>query len=162
MGDLNRADVARARRLAQPVLRLNGRAVSYEALALVSHCLNELVLPSLPAQRPTSVGRIREAMEATLAGLIEATGAEWGDGWLRRPLSNDSFTSEPVSRVQFGKVLRGLDRAGLVEIAPGFQDRASGRTAATRLRLSDAGRKLASDYGVTVGNVGSHFAKTDC
>lgn len=152
-------DVARARRYAQPTLRLDGRAVSPEAGALVSHCLTAIVLPSLPPQRPTSVVGIERALEATLAGLIAATGADWGDGWAMRPLSNGSFTGEPVSRVHFGKVLDALHRAGVVEIAPGFQDRASGRTVATRVRLSETGRKLAVDFGVTAGDVRSHFAK---
>ena len=162
MGDLSRANAAQARRYAQPLLRLDGRAVSREAAALVSHCLTTIVLPSLPLQRPSSHAGIEQALEATLAGLIEATGAEWGDGWLRRPLSNGSFTAEPVSRVHFGRVLSALSAAGLVEIAPGFLDRTTSRASETRVRLSEAGRKLATDYEVTGSNLGLHFAKADC
>jgi hypothetical protein len=162
MGDLRQADMSRVRRLAQPVLRLDGVAVSREACSLVSHCLQDVILPYLPPQRPSSLAGIERALGATLAGLIQSTGADWGDGWLRRPLSNGSFTGEPVSRVQFGKVLDGLDRAGLLEIAPGFMDRVANRAAATRIRLAETGRKLAADYGMTGSNVGSHFDKVDC
>lgn len=162
MGNVNLADAAKARRYAQPVLRLDGRAVSPQAQALVSHCLNQLVLPALPPQRPSSVTGIERALAATLAGLIDAAGTEWGEGWLRRPLSNASFTGEPVGRVHFGKALGALDAAGLVEIVPGFQDRATGRTASTRIRLSAAGSELAADCGVTASDIGLHFAKADC
>lgn len=78
MGDLTRSDIAQARRLAQPLLRLDGCPVSSEAKALVSHLLNQIVLPSLPPQRPTSVVGIERALGATLAGLVAAAGAEWG------------------------------------------------------------------------------------
>lgn len=161
MGDLSQANAANVRRYAQPLLRLDGRAASPEAAALVSQCLAEILLPSLPPQRPSSLAGIERALAAALAGLIAATGAEWGDGWTRRPMSNGSFTGEPVSRVHFGRVLAALDRAGLVEIAPGFQDRATGRAAATRVRLSEAGRELAAAHGVAVSNAGWHFAKTE-
>lgn len=159
MGDVSRADAARARRYSQPLLSLDGRAVSPEAQALVSHCLAELVLPALPPQRPTSVASIRRAVEAILAGLVAAAGAEWGGGWARRPLSNASFTREPVGRVQFAKVREALDRAGLLDTAPGFLDRTAGGAGVdTRLRLSEAGRELAAEHGVTIGSARDHFA----
>lgn len=161
MGDFRPSNLAEARRLAQPVLRLGWKAVSPEAKALVSHCLEVLILPSLPSQRPSSVAGIKRAAEGTLGGLVEATGLQWGDGWLRRPLSNNAFTDEPVSRVQFRKVLDALSTSGLVEIAQGFLDRQSSRAVSTRLRLSEAGRNLVVEYGVTIGNSGSHFARTD-
>lgn len=162
MGDFRPSNIAEARRLAQPVLRLGWNAVSPEAKALASHCLEVLILPSLPSQRPSSVAGIKRAVEGTLGGLVEATGLHWGDGWLRRPLSNNAFTDEPVSRVQFRKVLDALSASGLVEVAQGFLDRKSSRAVSTRLRLSEAGRKLAADYGVTIGNTGPHFARTVC
>jgi hypothetical protein len=163
MGDVSQADVAQARRYAQPILRLDGQAVSTAATGLVSHCLNEIVLPSQPPQRPSSVVGIRRALEAMIAGLIGAYSREWGDGWVRRPLSHDSFTGEAVGRTQFGKVLTALEAAGLIAIAPGFQDRSCpfGRRRETRLRLTEAGRKLAADYGVTESDVGLHFAKAE-
>lgn len=154
-------EVSRARRYAQPILRLDGRAVSPLAVELVSHCLNTLVLPSLPPQRPTSVNRLQRAVEGTLAGLIAATVADWGDGWLRRPLSNDSFTGGPVGRAPFSKMLRTLDMHGVIEIAAALKGGPEGRgyrRSDTRLRLTAAGRKLADDYGVTGDNVGMHFA----
>lgn len=157
MTETSRTEIARARRYAPPVLRLAGRPVSPEAGRLVSRCLASIVLASLPPQRPTSVAGIEQALGATWAGLLGALEAEWGDGWTRRPLANGSFTGEPVSRVHFGKVLDALQGAGLVEIAPGFQDRATGRAVATRVRLTDAGRKLAADYGITREDIRRHF-----
>lgn len=166
MGNPTRAEVAKARRYAQPVLRLDGRAMSPEAAALVSHCLECIVLPSLPPQqrRPSSVPQIRQALGGMLAGLIAAAGRDHGAGWLRRPLSNGSFTGEPVGRAQFRKALDAMHRAGLLDLTAGFLDRTAGphgRGADTRIRLSEAGRKLAADYGVTLGSKGLHFAAQD-
>lgn len=159
MGDLTRSDISQARRLAQPLLSLDGYAVSSEAKALVSHLLNRIVLPSLPPQRPTSVESIGRALGATLAGLVAAAGAEWGDGWLRRPLSKESYSTEPVSRVQFLKVLTALEAAGLVQIIKGVRggERGVAPSIQTRVRLSETGRELAVSSGVTLGNARSHF-----
>lgn len=158
MGDVRPSDLAQARRYAQPLLRLGGSAVSPEALALVSHCLNVHVLPALPPQRPTSAVRIKAALGATLAGLMAARGADWGGGWTRRPLSHQSLAAEPIGRTHFLKVLRTLEADGLVEVAKGFLDRKAGRGAETRLRLTEAGLTLATEYGVAQGDVSSHFA----
>lgn len=160
MGDLPLSDISQALRYAQPTLRLAGRAVSGEAKALVSYCLNEIVLPSLPPQRPSSLEGIERALEAMLAGLVAATAADWGDGWLRRPLANGSFTAEPVSRVQFSKAMNALEAIGVIDAIAGRKGGAAGtayRRTETRLRLSGDGRKLAESFGVTQGSVSSHF-----
>jgi hypothetical protein len=151
--------LAAARRYAQPLLTFEARAVSPEAKALVSHCLNELILPSLPAQqrRRTTIPAIQKATVGTLASLIAATGVY--DGWTRRPMSTESFTGEGVSRAQFLKVSEPLTDAGLIEVAPGYLDN-SGPVAwgaATRLRLSHGGKTLAESYGVLESWQG-HFA----
>lgn len=157
MGDLTRSEISKARRYRQPLLRLSGKALSQEAKELVSHCLNEIVLPKfsvLSKPRPTSVERMQGAVEALLAGLL-IEGPEWGAGWARRPLSNDSFSGEPVGRVVFSKVLSAMTEAGLVDVATGAGTRE------TRLRLSETGRGLAESYGVTLGNTGLHFETVD-
>jgi len=161
MGDVRHTNLAEARRLAQPVLRLGWQAVSPEAKALVSHGLEAVLLPPLPPQRPSSVAGIKRALEGTLGGIVEAPVLPWGDGWLRRPLSNNAFTDEPVSRIQFRKVLEVLSASGLVEMSKGFFDRETEREVSTRLRLSEAGRNLIAEYGVTIGNSGSHFARKE-
>jgi hypothetical protein len=158
---LTKGELAAARRYAQPILTLEGRAVSPEAKALVAHVLGEIVLPTLTPQqrRPSSIPAIERALEGALAGLILA--AAEGDGWRRRPMSNDSFTSEPVSAGQFRKVYAALSAAGLVETAPAFFDRSGpvARGAETRLRLSKAATSAAAAFAIPVG-LSQHFAKS--
>ncbi len=161
MGDLSLSDVSWALRLRQPVLRLDGRAVSSEAQALVSHVLDTIVLPSLPPQRPTSIANMRKAVEALLAGLLAAQEAEWGEGWRSRPLSNGSFTGETVGRTQFLKALGALERAGMLDRVGGFRGRDAAQTGKpgvdTRLRLTGEALRIAEGFGVAIGNVGQHF-----
>lgn len=157
MTELNRAVIAKARRFAQPQLKLEGLAVSIEAKAFVAHCLAIIVLPSLPSQRqrPSSLAAIERAVEGTLSGLSLAA----GDGWLRRPMSNDSFTSEPVSIRQFRKALNALLEAGLVRRIEGYADwtGAFGKSADTRLSLSENGWRLAASFGIERDDVRLHF-----
>jgi hypothetical protein len=136
-------------RYAPPRLVLGSRAVTEEAKALVAHCLDTIVLPSLTDQqkRPTSLPKIARATEGLLGGLLALDGAQWA----RRPLSNASFTSEPgISLGQFLKALEALEGAGLVERSGGSFNR-QGPVATgieTRLRLTDTGRELVASYGV--------------
>lgn len=132
-----------------PRLDLGRRAVSSEAQALVTYCLDELILPSLTGQqkRPSSRPKIAMATEGLLGGLIALRGSQWA----RRPLSDSSFSSEPgISLNQFVKVLGALEGAGLIERSGGSYDRRGpvARGMETRLRLTDAGRELFGSYGV--------------
>ena len=150
---------ASVRRFAQSHLSLGGRPATPEATALVAHCLTGIVLPSLPPQqkRPSSVPAIERATAGTIGGLVSSSAV--GDGWARRPLAASSFTGEPgISRGQFLKVYLALAASGLIEIAPGFFDRAGPvtRGAETRLRLTDAGVALAASFGVKAGGE-QHF-----
>lgn len=83
-----------------------------------------------------------------------------GDGWLRRPMSNDSFTSEPVSIRQFRKALDAMFAAGLVISLDGYLDRTGpvARGAERRLAMTEAGRALAAAHGIDLNDLGSHFA----
>ncbi len=158
MGDVTPQEAAKARRWAPSVLRLTMEAVSPEAKALVSHCLDHVVIPAQPAERqlrPSSVERMGRALGALLAGVISAPEDHYANGWLRRPLGTDSFSFEPVGRDQFRRVLDAMQAAGLVEVLAGRNGHDS------RVRLSQAGRKLAADYGMTTGNVALHFAAQD-
>ena len=156
------SEAVRARRYAQPQLTLEGRAVSPEAKALVLYVSDEIVLASLsPSQkRPTSVPAIRQATEGTLAGLLLALCLPYGDGWLRRSMSNESFTKEAVGIRQFRKVKDALQGAGLAEIIDGYADfsERSGKNADTRIRLSEAGLQLAERHGIAQQDVRLHFA----
>lgn len=151
------SEVARARKFAPPVLTLGRRAVSPEAKALVAHCLQEIVLPSLPAgkKRPTTIPAIQRALEGALGGLIEADGR-----WLRRSMDRNSFRTEPgITVEQFSKVRGALVGAELVDYAPGFLDR-SGMVASgvqARLRLTEVGRGLVASFGVS-GPPEEHFS----
>ena len=149
-------DLSTARRYAPPRLSLRWRAVSPEAKALVSHCLNTVILPSLTAQqkRPSSVPAIERATEGLLGGLLVLEVAQWA----RRPLSASSFTEEPVSRNQFVKVLRALEAAGLIERRGGGYDRSGpvARGVETRLRLSETGRELDATHRIS-GSPERHF-----
>jgi len=152
------SEVAKARKFAPPVLTLGRRAVSPEAEALVAHCLQEIVLPSLPPgkKRPTTVPAIQRALEGALGGLIEA-----GGQWLRRSMDRNSFRAEPGITVdQFSKVKDALVAAGFVQHAPGFIDRSGMAVGGvqTRLRLSQEGLELAASFGVT-GPPESHFCE---
>lgn len=157
MKKLDLVTVAKARRYAQDLLHLCGLAVSPEAKALVGHCLTEIVLPSLPAQRqrPSSLEAIHKSVEGLLAGLSLAG----GDGWLRRPMSNDSFTAEPVSVRQFRKALDAMLSAGLIVRIEGYSDWTGtfGKSADTRLSLTDDGWKLAASFGIEREDVRLHF-----
>lgn len=143
-------------RYAPPRLDLGKRAVSPEAKALVAYCMDELILPSLTGQqkRPSSLPKIALATEGLLGGLIALKGAQWA----RRPLSDSSFTQEPVSRNQFVKALDALTTAGLIERSGGSYDRQGpvARGLDTRLRLTEAGRELVASYGLS-GDLETHF-----
>ena len=143
---LGTRELAAASRYRQSLLTFEGRAISPAAKALVSYCLNELILPPLPAQqrRPTTIPAIKRAAEATLADLIAATGEQYE--WRRRPMSIASFTGVGVSRGQFLKVFEALTSAGLIDAAPTCGLTANGFE--TLVRLSEAGRKLAARFGV--------------
>ena len=150
-GRLERASV---RRFAQSHLSLGGRPATPEATALVAHCLDTIVLPSLPPQqkRPSSVPAIERAAAGTIGGLVASSAV--GDGWARRPLAASSFTGElGISRGQFLKVYRSLEANGLIETAPGYFDRSGPvtRGAETRVRLTGAGKALIASFGVKAG-----------
>lgn len=144
---------SRAGSYAPPRLSLEKRAVSPEAKAIVAHCLDVVILPTLTGQqkRPSSLPAIHRATEGLLGGLIALRGAQWA----RRPLSDSSFTQEPgISRNQFVKALRALETAGLIERSGGGYDRSGpvARGTETRLRLTEAGWELVSDFGVEGGS----------
>lgn len=140
---VSKADV---RRYAPERLALSGRAVSPQAKALVDHCLNVIVLPSLSGQqlRPSSLSAVERATEGLLAGLILA------DGWQRRPLSHASFQGEAVSRLAFLRAYQPLSEAGLIDTVSGHFDRAGpqSRGHETRMKLSEAGRELGVQFGL--------------
>lgn len=147
-------------RFAPPRLSLGGCAASTGAKLLHGHLRDQIVLPALTEQqrRPSSLPAIERALEGLTAGL--ALAMVNGDGWLRRPMSEASFTAEPgVSRGQFLKVYRALDAGGLIETAPGFLDRSGlvPRGAETRLRLSETGRSLLSSFGIVLADVSKHY-----
>ena len=144
-----------AKRFAPPRLTLGRRAVSPEAKALVVHCLERIVLPSLIGQqkRPSSITAITAATEGLLGGLLALTGEQWA----RRPMSHGSFTAEPgISSGQFRKALAALEGAELIERSGGGYDRSGpvARGIETRLRLTETGRQLAASFGAEAG----HFA----
>jgi hypothetical protein len=143
-------------KFAPPRLELGRRAVSPAAQALVAYCMDVLILPSLTGQqkRPSSVPKIAVATEGLLGGLIALRGAQWA----RRPLSDSSFTEEPVSRDQFVKAMDALETAGLIDRSGGSYDRTGpvARGMDTRLRLTKAGRQLVASYGLS-GDPETHF-----
>jgi hypothetical protein len=144
-------NVPASRQVGPPNLSFRGRAVSPEANAFVSHCLEEIVLPTIIAERrrPSTLSKIRKATEGTLIALMVA-GRSRG-GWLRRPKFGASLTAQgAVSRRQFEKVYGAFLNAGLIEAASGYYKKtgpvSQGRE--TRLRLASRGKVLAASFGV--------------
>ena len=148
-----------SRRFAQPRLRLGGFCGSTEAKEVHRHLRDRIILPSLTGQqkRPSSLPAIERALEGTIAGLALASSQH--EGWTRRPLGNDTFTDEPVSKGQFQKVYKALEASGLVDTAPGFLDRSGPvyRGSETRMRLSEAGKELLASFGIDLKNVALHY-----
>lgn len=148
-----------SRKYAQPLLHLGGSCVSTEAKGLHAHLRDQIILPSLTGQqkRPSSLPAIERALEGAISGLALAI-PQW-DGWTRRPMGNDSFTSEGVSARQFQKVYSALEASGLIDTAPGFLDRSgpAPRGAETRIRLSETGRDLLVSFGIKLEGVGLHY-----
>ena len=145
---------------APPRLDLDKSAISPEAKALVSHCLEALILPSLTdsQKRPTSLPALKRGTECLLGGLCALKVAQWA----RRPMSTARFTKEPVSRNQFMKVLDPLVTAGLIERSGGSYDRVGPvpRGLDTRLRLAIAGWELLELFGLGEGEL-DHFTIID-
>src|SRR5690242_8321617 len=93
-------------------MALAGCAVSESARSFVEDLLAAVLAASTGQRRPSTVRKMRVALEAFLADLftVEAAGK-----WARRSLDNMSFTGKRVSRRMFAKVRDALEGHGLLE-----------------------------------------------
>jgi hypothetical protein len=89
--------------------------------------------------------------------LIAAADGEWAKRSVRPP----SFTGQPVGRTAFEKVWKALEGAGMLDFIKGHRVQASGFKglvdASPCFRATAKLITFASDAGVTLAAVGSHF-----
>jgi hypothetical protein len=157
----DRQSLRREMRDAAHYMALRGGPLSPEAVTLMTLLMNELVTPAEPVgktTRPSSTLKDRVALGAMLADLLIAA----ADGeWAKRSIRNPSFTGQPVGRTAFEKVWKALEGAGMLDFRKGHRVQAWGFIglvdAPPCFRATAKLIAFASDAGVTLEAIGSHF-----
>lgn len=161
-----RAD-AKALRNAQ-YASLTSRAVTDNSHALIDDLYQRVTDYEIQhgLRKRKRVGKQRafsHALEGFLGDLLEALGRqEHSAGWVRRPVTPRSFTSDAVSFRDFDALRAALVALGLVEEAPAVQHWGFGgqivlKRFATRFRATAQLHALATAHDVSPTEIGRHF-----
>ncbi len=110
--------------------------------------------------------KLKVAVAAFVADLLNARNHPEAAGWVYRPLAKGSFSGQAVSARDFGSIRDCWIACDLLDLKPGYTqtvefdpgDPIRTRGKAARFRATLKLLKVCAEHGVTPQNVGEHFS----
>jgi hypothetical protein len=153
-----------------PLAKLNGKAESPEALALVRSLAERYPrLPSKTASSGKSYKQVKTkedyevAVAAFLVELLSVVASKRDTDWIRVSLNKDAFKDRPVTFRQFENVRKAWTAEGLIETkkgyppALGFGNPGPNQGMMTRFRATQTLLGICVEHGITPANIHEHF-----
>lgn len=163
------AEEAHSLRVA-PMATLDAKVRDVDAKRLVASLSDEVTrweteCASRKKERKAGLEKLRAAIGAFLADLLNAYNSQESEGWTWRSLSKSGFTGQTVSFRNFNVIVSAWLASGLLERVAGFKeavvfdpgDQLRVRGKASRFRATPKLLTICAEYGVTPQNAGEHF-----